>query len=48
MLKREKGKEISQRDNIVVLGGRIEGCFGVYLFVFLYMLTFLNMAVLLL
>lgn len=25
-------KEISQKDNIVVLGGRIEGCFGICLF----------------
>ena len=29
---RKHDKEISQKDNIVVLGGRIEGCFGICLF----------------
>lgn len=36
VLKKKKDKEISQKDNIVVLGGRLEGCF-----VFAYLFSFI-------
>lgn len=39
---RKRDKEISQKDNRVVLGDRIEACFGICLFVFLHLLTLLN------